>query len=241
MIPKVIHYCWFGRNKKTELVEKCIASWKKYCPDYEIKEWNESNYTLNHPYVKEAYKMKKWSFVSDYARLDIIYNYGGVYLDTDVELIKSLDDLREASCYIGRETGGEIASGLGFGAERGSDAVKMMINEYNGIHFLKKNGSLDMTPCPIRNTKAFEKLGYNKERNEDSIIYLNNVVIYTKEYFAPQNYLTREINITPNTYSIHHYDGAWMGKKSRFYKKVKSILGPDMMKMIYKIRGIDVG
>ena len=117
MIPKKIHYCWFGNNPLPESVQRCIESWKKYCPGYEIIEWNEGNYNINKiPFIEKAYKEKKYAFVSDYARLDIIYNEGGIYLDTDVELIKNIDPLLEHSCFLALESCGAVATGLGFGS-----------------------------------------------------------------------------------------------------------------------------
>ena len=126
MIPKIIHYCWFGGNELPESVRKCIESWKKYCPDFVIKEWNESNYDVTKlPFMKDAYEAKKYAFVSDYARLDIIYQHGGIYLDTDVELIKPLDDrLLDTTCFMGMETPGTVATGLGFGAIKGHSFIK---------------------------------------------------------------------------------------------------------------------
>ena len=119
MIPKKIHYCWFGGNPLPELAIKCLESWKKYCPDYEIIEWNETNFNLDScEYVREAYQAKKWAFVSDYARLKVVYDNGGIYLDTDVELIKSLDRLLKNKSFFGTETTGVVATGLGFGAEK---------------------------------------------------------------------------------------------------------------------------
>lgn len=122
MIPKKIHYCWFGKNPLPNEVKKCIESWKLFCPDYEIIEWNEENYDVfKIDYMAEAYKAEKYAFVSDYARLDIIYNNGGIYLDTDVELIRPLDDLLHHSCYLGMELPGRVATGLGFGAVKGNN------------------------------------------------------------------------------------------------------------------------
>ena len=124
MIPKVIHYCWFGGNELPELAMKCIDSWKKFCPDYEIKQWNEKNYDLDSSrYIKEAYKNKKWAFVSDYARLDIIYNNGGIYLDTDVELIGKLDEFLDEKCFLAAEREEYVNTGLGFGAEKGNVVI----------------------------------------------------------------------------------------------------------------------
>ena len=146
MLPKKIHYCWFGGNELPDLAIKCIESWKKYCPDYEIIEWNETNFDLECcDFVKEAYKAKKWAFVSDYARLKVVYDNGGIYLDTDVELVKSLDILLQEKCYFGEETTGYVATGLGFGAENGnrtSDFFPLCINS------LRDFSDLEVTDAP---------------------------------------------------------------------------------------------
>ena len=131
MIPKIIHYCWFGGNEIPEHDKKCIESWKKYCPDYKIIRWDESNYDYKkNSYMREAYEAKKWGFVPDYARLDIVYEHGGIYLDTDVELVKNIDELLEHKAYMGFEVGGEFVSpGLGFGAEKNFPLFKKMMEE----------------------------------------------------------------------------------------------------------------
>ena len=208
MIPKIIHYCWFGGSTLPKVAEKCIESWKKYCPDYEIKEWNESNFDLNCcDFAKEAYAAEKWAFVSDYARLRIVYDEGGIYLDTDVELIKSLDDLLDNRCYMGEETTGFVATGLGFGAEKNSKIVGELLEEYAEKHFRFNDGTYDLTPCVEKNTKPLKKYGYYFSGKK---IWKNeNVTIFPPEYFCPLNYDTGEKNITKNTYSIHLYNASW--------------------------------
>ena len=137
MIPKIIHYCWFGGESLPESAIKCINSWKKFCPDYEIIRWDESNYDVTkNVYMKEAYEAKKWGFVPDYARLDIVYNYGGIYMDTDVELLKPLDDLLGCNAYMGVEKPGIVALGLGFGAEKGNSVIGDLLEEYNDKRFI---------------------------------------------------------------------------------------------------------
>lgn len=161
MIPKIIHYCWFGENPLPELAQKCIASWEKYCPDYEIKEWNENNFDLNGcAFVKEAYEAKKWAFVSDFARLKIIYEEGGIYLDTDVEILKSFDTLLGNKCFLGEETSGFVATGLGFGAEKYNPIIKELLEMYIGKHFKLEDGLFDMMPCHRKNTEPLHKYGY---------------------------------------------------------------------------------
>ena len=169
MIPKKIHYCWFGENEKPLLVIECIKSWQKYCPDYEIMEWNSKNYDVHkNKYMEQAYQAKRWGFVSDYARLDIIYQYGGIYLDTDVELIRSLDDLLETDGYIGFEKKVDeecdevyVNTGQGFGASAFHPVVKAMMDIYKEIDLLRRKTKFKT--CPYYNTEAFVKAG-NEER-----------------------------------------------------------------------------
>lgn len=152
MIPKKIHYCWFGAGSKPELIQKCIASWHKFCPDWEIIEWNESNYDVSaNRYAREAYELKKWAFVSDVARLDIVNRYGGVYLDTDVELLAPIEGLLRHNAFYFFETERNIATGLGFGAVKEHSSIKAMLSYYDDKSFVC-NGKIDMTPCPKNNT-----------------------------------------------------------------------------------------
>lgn len=220
MIPKVIHYCWFGKKELPLIGKKCIESWKKYCPDYEIIEWNEENYDcFKVEYVREAYKAKKWAFVSDYARLDIIYQHGGIYLDIDVEVIQNLDSMLECACFLATETTNMIATGLGFGAEKGNINIKNMLEQYKDIHFDMGNGLYDTLPCPHRNTVPFQKLGFLPG---NQIQYINGAVIYPPEYFCPIEYETKKINITKNSRTIHHYNASWITpEEAEFEEKVK--------------------
>ena len=152
-IPKIIHYCWFGRGKLPKLAEKCIESWKKYCPQYKIVCWNEDNFDINqNKYAKEAYEAGKWAFVSDYVRLKVLYDEGGIYLDTDVELIKPLDKLIEDGGFMGFDDNGVISTGLGFACEKGNKLIEALLADYDGISFICNDGAYDLTPCPDRNT-----------------------------------------------------------------------------------------
>lgn len=213
MIPKVIHYCWFGGNEKDELVTKCIESWKKFCPDCEIIEWNESNFDVDiNDYVNEAYSEKRWAFVSDFARLWIVYNYGGIYLDTDVEIIKNIDSVFNNDCFFCYEDDKYIATGLGFGSIKGNVVIKKLMDDYENIHFKLDNGKLDLLPCPQRNTKVLNEI--------DKSLYQ----VYSKEYFCPIDYLTKKINITNNTMAIHWYGQTWMTKKERKIRNFKNFI-----------------
>ena len=179
MIPKTIHYCWFGRGELSTKAKKCIQSWKKYCPDYEIIEWNEDNFDINqNEYTRKVYAEKKYAFLSDYARLKIVYEQGGIYLDVDVELVKSLDDLLENDAYFGFETKEFINTGVGFGAKQGSIAVKTLLEEYNQL----LDGTKDVIGCPKLNTEGVIKLGL--ERN-GQLQKLADCTVYPADYFNP--------------------------------------------------------
>ena len=218
MIPKKIHYCWIGDKALPESARKCIESWKKFCPDYEIIEWNENNYDFSkNPYMKEALENKKWGFVPDYARLDIVYRYGGIYLDTDVEIIKSFDSLLNNKGFAGFELADHIALGLGFGAEPGNKIIKDLLESYKELHFLKQDGSLNLTPSPEINNKVFVKhglIGNNRKQILD-----NCFTIYPTDYFCPKSFFDGITRVTPNTYSIHHYDSSWFTEKEQEEKK----------------------
>ena len=220
-INKVINYCWFGGSEKNNLIKKCIASWKKFCPDYEIIEWNEDNYDVTkNKYMFEAYKAKKWAFVSDYARLDIIYNNGGIYLDTDVELIKPLDkiieDVDAFFCY----QDDKINTGLGFGAVKNNQIIKELLNSYQEIHFVKSDGSYDITSCVMRNNKIFEKY----INNEDNTTKSSSTIFFSKEYFCPLDYVTKKMNITKNTIAIHWFGESWLSNSKKIKNKIKLVL-----------------
>lgn len=222
MIPKKIHYCWFGGNPLPQLAKECISSWKKFCPDYEIIEWNEDNYDIGCcTYVREAYMAKKWAFVSDYVRLDVVYRYGGIYLDTDVELIKNLDQLLKFRCFLGAEEIGIINTGLGFGAEAKNKCIELMLKEYNNSHFKISESLYDLTSCPKRNTAPFIKLGFT---SENRIQKIEEAIIYPPEYFCPMDYRTGIITITDETRSIHHYTASWTTKEDRFYHHISQKL-----------------
>ncbi|MBO4707558.1 MAG: glycosyl transferase [Elusimicrobiaceae bacterium] len=232
MIPKIIHYCWFGKNKYPDIVKKCIAGWQKHCPDYEIKLWNEGNYDIaKNPYLQEAYQTKKWAFVSDLARLDIIYQHGGIYLDTDVELVKSLDDLLAFDAFVAADGSG-INTGLGFGATAHHPTIKEMRDLYNGKHFITTDGP-DLTPCTQMNTYLFLKEGY--DINTKQVINLKNVTILPPEYFSPIGGKYSELLLTPNTYGIHWNSRLWETGITRLKAKGRLLLGAKIVNKLKKI------
>lgn len=215
MIPKIIHYCWFGHGKKNALTKKCIKSWGKYCPDYQIIEWNEENYDVSkNQYMKQAYEAKKWAFVSDYARLDIIYEHGGIYLDTDVELVKSPDELLKNTAFAGLEQhpNGYVTmnSGLGFGAEAQDPVIGDLLHVYDELSFLKEDGSFDLTPCPEIQSKQLKKYGFVRE---NKIQQVGSLTLYPSSYFCPERWKEIISFIQPETYSIHHYSASWVSSK----------------------------
>ena len=207
MIPHIIHYFWFGGAPKPKEVNKCIASWKKFCPDFEIREWNEDNYDIHkHPFMEKAYQDKKWAFVSDYARLDILHQYGGIYLDTDVEVIKDLSPLCNHEGYMGFERADLVGDGAGFGFTKEMPVLEEMMACYDGLD--------EYIESPKLRTKVFAEHGLILDGSKQTVA---NVEIYPMDYFCPKNFRTGIIKLTENTYSIHHFDGSWKSGNKNFY------------------------
>lgn len=217
MIPKVIHYCWFGGNPLPKLALKCIKSWKKYCSDYKIIEWNEDNFNISTAplYVRQAYESKKWAFVSDYVRLYVMYNYGGIYMDTDVEVIKSLDRFLKNHAFSGFERVESIPTGI-MSCEKNFPLFKEFLDYYNDKSFILEDGSFDLTTNVEIITQLCKK--YNFISN-DKYQVINGFAIYPHDYFCPKDYLTGKVNITENTYTIHHFDGSWQSEEIKKYRK----------------------
>lgn len=235
MIPKKIHYCWFGGNKKTKAVEKCIASWRKYCPDYEIIEWNEENFDVNqNPYIKYCYDNKKWAFLSDLARLIIVCKHGGIYFDTDVELIRKPDFLLEYGAFYGFETPNYVNTGEGFGAQAHHPTIESMIEQYSELK-ADDNGDFPTVTCPILNTKAL--LPFGLELSGEKQI-LDDAIILPVEYMNPYDDPKGVLNKTENTVSIHWYSKSWMSKKtilrSKLTKPFHRVFGNDCFRWLKK-------
>lgn len=208
---KTIHYCWFGKNPLPEKAIKCINSWKKYCPGYEIVEWNETNFDVNTcSYIKEAYDAKRWAFVSDYARFWILYKYGGLYFDTDVELIKPIDDLISVGPFMGAEPYDKgtcrIAAGLGLYAEPGDKIYQEVIEHYQGLHFRIAEGIYNDETIVTYITNIAKKHGY---KGDGSLEKIGDITIYPPDFFCPMDMNTGELTITENTRSIHWYTASW--------------------------------
>lgn len=212
MIPKVIHYCWFGRGAKPKLAEKCIASWRKFLPDYEIKEWNEDNYDVRKiPFIAEAYDARKYAFVSDYARFDILHEHGGVYFDTDVEIIRSLDDIIGHGAFMGLENAQTIAPGLGLAVERGHELYRAVLDFYASLHFKLPSGSLNTKPIGNHVTELYEHMGLVLG---SGVVQFKGINIYPIDYFNPKR-PNGKIVLTGNTRCIHHYSASWHTPRER--------------------------
>ena len=202
MIPKVIHYCWFGGKPLPKLAEKCIDSWKKFCPDYEIVRWDESNYDVRkNEYTSFCYENKKWAYLSDFARLDIVSQYGGIYFDTDVELIKPIDDLLKFEAFFGLETNDLVNTGLGFGSEARHPVIEEMKKEYRD-RFLSAKADIVPVGCPKLNTEPLLRLGLQKNGKRQNI---TGAEILPIDYLNPLESITGRLNVTERTISIHWY------------------------------------
>ena len=208
MIPKIIHYCWFGHNPMPKLAKKCIRSWKRYCPDYKIMEWNEENFDITAlPYTKAAYDAQKWAFVTDYVRLDAVYRYGGIYLDTDVELLKPLNSLLDCRGFMGFESEKYVASGLGMGAAALDPMIGELRDMYRNLNPYGENGTLHLTPCPKLETEFLLKYGLKQDGSAQ--VLSNGFVILSPDFLCPKSVSNGIITKTNNTLALHHYAASW--------------------------------
>ena len=232
MIPKVIHYCWFGGKPLPRDVEKCIKSWKTFCPDYEIKRWDESNFDIaQHPFCKAAYEAKVWAFVSDYARLKAVYDEGGIYLDTDVELLRSPDFLLEYEGFLATDQiAGNVATGLGFGAEKGNRVIEKMLGIYDEVTFDPENRA--PISCPVLNTRVLKELGYEFSRE---IRTVEGVAILPPCYCDPISPGDTEDLLCDKTLSIHHYSASWTSASNLFKRKLIRLIGQKRINALKKL------
>lgn len=233
-IPKKIHFCWLGgegEEEYPELIQKCMNSWKEKLPDYEIKCWNTENFDVNIcQYTKEAFQAKKYAFVSDYVRLYALYNEGGIYLDSDIEVLKRFDDLLENSAFTGFEKNDRIVAAWIFGSEKENPIFKEFLDYYKNKVFILPNGEYDLTPNPIPVTNICVKNGLTLNGNMQKLDY---ITVYPRDYFCPYNQATEELNITENTYCIHYFNGMWIDndkkqiivKRKQIVKKYGKIIG----------------
>ena len=229
MIPKIIHYCWIGGAPLPLMVEECIASWKKYMPDWEYKCWDESNFDIAAAplYVRQAYEARKFAFVSDYVRLWALERYGGVYVDTDVMVLKNYEPLLNDTAFIGlEESKSHLPGTCVMGCEPHCQWVKEMLTVYDGVAFVKPDGSLDLTTNVQRLGERMKAEGLNELKDKGDkpwkrIQYIGKwgLRVYTHDYFSPIT-STRVMRKTRNTYSIHYFAGSWVdGAKKRGWRE----------------------
>lgn len=228
MIPKKIHYCWFGRGEKPALAQKCIASWKKYCPDYELIEWNEDNFDLDRlGYTRYCYDHRHWAFLSDYVRLAVVAEHGGIYFDTDVELLKAPDALLEYEAFYGFENPENIATGLGFGAERNHPTILAMKAQYDSLA-PDAEGNYPIIVCPALNTAALLPFGLKPDGSRQNIA---GAEILPADWLNPYDDPTGKLTVTGNTLSVHWYSKSWMDRKT--------ILRSKLTKPFHRLFGVD--
>lgn len=239
-IPKVIHYCWFGKKEKSELIKKCMESWKRFLPDYKIIEWNEDNFDVNVcKYVREAYQKKKWAFVSDYVRLYALYNHGGIYFDTDVEILRPLDIFLQHDFFTGFESKDSPITAV-IAAAKGNNLIKEFLAGYSKRTFVRESGELDLTPNTQTITKAMLEKGI-KRNGRKQWIENENAVIYPQIYFCPNSLSMIWGHMSSKSYAVHHFDGSWLDASQRrnsrlpwrikhyIVGKLRNIIGTDTL------------
>ncbi|MCI8844370.1 MAG: hypothetical protein HFF08_09700 [Oscillospiraceae bacterium] len=213
LIPKKIHYCWFSGRPIPDSLKRCMDTWPQFCPDYEIIRWDESNYDVKQNlYMKQAYDRECWSFVSDAARLDILYQHGGIYLDTDVELVRNFDELLFQLGFCGMEKWGVINTGV-CGAQKGNPAIKAMLDFRENCVFLRSDGSENRLSSGFYDTVPLLKNGMRASL-ETQRIFDGAMTICAPDFFQPFDYVSGETHITENTFSIHHFSGTWLGSEA---------------------------
>lgn len=230
MIPKVIHLCWLSGDKYPSKIAKCIDSWKRALPEYEIILWDTNRFNLNESlWVKQAFEKKKYAFAADYIRFYSLYNMGGIYLDSDVEVIKRFDDFLDLPYFIGAEKAGTPEAAI-IGAEKGCDWIKQCLDYYNDRSFVKEDGSLDIRKLPeimdeeINKLKKMRMLSIEESQNIRQLDMQKEVLLFNDAYFSPKVFDSRVVELTPNTYAIHHYQNSWFTPKAKVYYRFRSFL-----------------
>ncbi len=248
MIPKIIHFCWLSNDEYPPLIQKCIDTWKEKLPDYEFIHWDTNRFKLeDNIWVKQAFETKKYAFAADFIRLYAVYNYGGIYLDTDIEIVKSFNDLLERPYFVGAEGEGIIEAGV-FGAEKNADWLKKCLDYYEGKEFIKDDGTFDTLTLPrimmsqISQIKTFKEVGPNDINSKQQHIDNDMIYMFPKDYFCAKNHGTGVIEKTANTYSVHHFAMSWLPKKRTFLpnlkRKLMSIFGVNTINGLIKILGL---
>lgn len=233
-IPKKIHYCWFGGNPLPDTFKKCIESWERYCPDYEIIRWDENNFDISsNNYVKEAYDAKKWAFVTDYVRLFVLFKYGGIYMDSDVEVIQPLDTFLKHRAFTGCESDSLCVTGT-IGSEKNHPWIEMLLEEYTDKKFVLSDGKLNLTPNTTLITNITKRqFGWNSE-NSYQILH-GDLHIYPFDFFCAKDLRDGKVKVTKNTCTIHHFSGSWLSKSQKNKILISRLLGTKFKKMISSI------
>lgn len=234
MIPKIVHYCWFGKGEKKFLVQKCIESWKKYLPDYEIIEWNEENFDINMSiFAREAYEVRKWAFVSDYARLYALSKFGGIYLDTDVEILKNFDCLLNNDFFLGYESNDYLGTAV-IGSNIGNKYINELLICYNEKKFILENGKLNITPNPVIFTKILNENGIIIDGKQKK---MNDIMLYNQIMFYPNNIGMILNKKSDKTFAVHHCEQTWRDDGKRDFSKFRYRLRRYFVKKIQNIIG----
>jgi len=230
MIPKVLHLCWLSGDAYPAKIARCIDSWKRVMPDYEIVLWDTRRFPLSQSvWVREAFEKKKYAFAADYIRFYALYTMGGIYLDSDVEVLKRFDDLLDLPYFVGAEKAGTPEAAI-MGAEQGCDWIKRCLDYYEGRHFVKADGSLDIRKLPeimveqISQLKPVRTLTLEESRQVRSMDFEKEVLVLSDEYFSPKVFDSREVELTPYTYAIHHYQNSWFSPKAKIYYRTRTLL-----------------
>ncbi len=234
MIPKIIHYCWFGKSPMNRDALRFIESWKKYCPDYQLMLWDEERFDVSrNAYTREAYENRKWAFVTDYVRLFALYHYGGIYMDCDVEVVKSLDPFLKNRAFSGFEKYDAVPTGI-MASEKGLPVIGRLLDSYRDRHFVLPDGSFDLHTNVEDMTAYFTERGLLLNNEKQTV---EEFTFYPKDYFCPLDNRTYEMNRTENTAAIHHFAGSWIEdpKKLR-QRKIKKLIGPRLTALIVRFR-----
>ena len=230
MIPKIIHLCWLSGDSYPAKIAKCLETWKKYLPDYKVMLWDTNRFDLNSSiWVRQAFEKKKYAFAADYIRFYALYHYGGIYLDSDVEVLKSFNDLLDLPYFMGAEKAQTPEAAI-IGAEKGCDWIKQCLDYYQGRSFIKEDGSLDIKKLPeimvgqINKLKPLRVLSLKESLNIRQLDMQKEVLEYNDRFFSPKVFDSREVEITPYTYAIHHYQNSWFSPKAKIYYRLRSSL-----------------
>lgn len=240
MIPKVIHYCWFGKGKLPESAEYCLQTWKKFCPDYKIKRWDETNFDVyQNKFVKQAYEAKKYAFVSDYARFSILEENGGIYVDTDVEFLKPLDKFLEQEAFMGFEKANGVLTGVAPGLIVGAQAHQKFLEDireiYESMEFQDENGTRIAHSVVEYTTEYLKKKGLEMIDKEQIV---EGVTIYPSSVFCPKDFETGKLSIGEDTISIHQYDSTWWSPRALYLKKMRMKYGNRKGVLFYRLARI---